>query len=120
MYLSRNECARERADYIAEDARERLANIAEMRSAISNAIWAMLKNLRDEALANRLSGGPDVPDEAVRRSMAVIDDELKDMVFAVVSDLEDAEIGEGRHDLAALAEEAAERRADALREERGL
>ena len=117
MYLTREERARERAEYQAEVAAERLQLIADAKNVALCEIEAAIKKFGAEvdgcAMRNRFLHA------SIAASLEAINELLSEAAFDVVSDLEDMECSEGNYDLAALADEAAERRADADREERG-
>lgn len=119
MYpLTPQERAAERAEAQAEDAAERLGLIKEARTGALHAIAVALLYLRAEAEAARAHGAPTITDLMMRETLEAVDEQLGEMVHHIVADLEDMEMGEGRHDLASAADDAAERRADAEREER--
>lgn len=118
--LTAAERAADRAERQAEDAAERLQTIKDARNAALQAIRVALLYLRAEAEEMRASGAPKITDLELRSTLEAIDEQLGEMVFHIVDDLEAMECGEGRHDLAADADQAAEDRADAERQERGL
>lgn len=121
MYpLTAKERAAERAEAQAEDAAERLQIIKDARNNALQACRVALLYLRSEAEEARAKGAPKITDLEVRETLAVVDEALCEMVFRIVDDLEDMECCQGRHELAALADEAAEARADAQRDEFGL
>lgn len=116
--LTAAERARERFEHQAEDARERLQVIKDARNNALQAIRVSLLYLRAEAEEMRAKGAPKITDLEVRETLEAIDEQLGELVHHIVSDLEDMETGEGRHNPAELAAEAAEARADAMRDER--
>lgn len=84
---------------IKRDASERISAIRDAHNEALAAIKLALLHLRNAAHEHRLMTGPVISDQDVRDALRRIGYELDDLTHAIVHDLEDYELGEGRHEV---------------------
>ena len=84
---------------IKRDAVERISAIRDAHNEALSLIKLALLHLRNAAHEHRLMNGPVISDQDVRDTLRRIGYELDDMTHAILHDLEDYELGEGRHEV---------------------
>lgn len=84
---------------VKRDAAERISAIRDAHNEALATIKLALLHLRSAAHEHRLIAGPVIGSQALHDTLRRIGYELDDMTHAVVTDLEDYELGEGRHEV---------------------
>lgn len=116
MLLSLRDLSAMRADSQAEDAAVRLDKIQTARTTALSAIGMALDALIEVVDAQRVDGNS-IAEKDRRETLHAIDQFLADITLDAVVALEDAELGEGDHDLTAeAASDEGDRRYDEWRD----
>ncbi len=84
---------------IKRDARARIAAIRDAHNEALSLIKLALLHLRNAAHEHRLMTSPVISDQDVSDTLRRIGYDLDDLTHEIVHDLEDYELGEGRHEV---------------------